>query len=107
VLLYRSRGTKSGLKRYLEAYTGGSVRIEEYRASNLVLGKNAQLGAGVALGLKNEPHTFRVEISPPDGQEGEVGDREKAERYRRIAGIVESEKPAHTAYELRLENYER
>ncbi|MCJ7738727.1 MAG: phage tail protein [Anaerolineae bacterium] len=109
VPLYRSRGTRNGLKRYLEAYTGGRVRIIEYRARNFELGASAQLGAGIALGLKNEPHTFKVEISlpPVEAQDHEDSQKLEAERRRRIAGIIESEKPAHTAYELRLESYER
>jgi len=109
VPLYRSRGTKDGLRRYLEAYTGGDVRIVEYRAHNLELGAGAQLGAGIALGLKNEPHTFKVEISlpPVDAEDPQDREKQETERRRRIAGIIESEKPAHTAYDLRLESYER
>jgi len=104
--LYRKRGTCQGLREYLEIYTGGKATIVEHRAHNLRLGPDARLGSGVALGTRNMPHTFSVSLRLPpiasDG-EGEEGDRKEAARQRKILAIIEAEKPAHTAYDLRLE----
>lgn len=106
VSLYRQRGTKSGLQKFLEIYTGGQVEIIEHRARNLRLGPDARLGPGIALGRTNVPHTFTVKLRLPPLSEG-ADDRERArkalERRRAIETLIESEKPAHTAYTLVIE----
>ena len=48
--LYRKRGTRRGLQEYLEIYTGAQVQISEHGAHNFLLGPEARLGPGVALG---------------------------------------------------------
>jgi len=91
--LYRRRGTRDGLREYLELYTGGEVRIVESRARDFRLGPGARLGAGIALGRRNKPHTFTVFMRLPPG--------ESRERWEGIVRrIIEEEKPAHTLYEL-------
>jgi phage tail-like protein len=107
VALYRKRGTKDGLREYLELYTGASVHITEQRANNFRLGADGRLGAGVALGTENRPHMFAVSImlpriAVPSGQRHERTRLEK-ERRRSIEAIIEAEKPAHTDYVLRIE----
>jgi phage tail-like protein len=104
--LYRKRGTRHGLAEYLEIYTGVRPRIVEHRANNFILGPEARLGLGVALGTVNVPHTFTVLLRlPPVRAEG--GEEERAqqelERRHKIKAILDAEKPAHTAYDLRLE----
>lgn len=107
--LYRQRGTRQGLHRYLEIYTGVRPRLTEQGANNLRLGREARLGPSVALGKLNRPHTFTVTLRlppvpvPPDAPEGEA-ERLEQERRRTIERIIEAEKPAHTAFTLNLES---
>ena len=107
VALYRKRGTRDGLREYLELYTGASVHITEQRANNFRLGADGRLGAGVALGTENRPHMFAVSIMLPRLSVPSGGRKERArlekERRRSIEAIIEAEKPAHTDYVLRIE----
>jgi phage tail-like protein len=105
VPLYRKRGTRHGLAEYLEIYTGQRPRIVEHRAHNLCLGPKARLGPGIALGTVNMPHTFTVilRLPPVSSSEEEERARLELERQHKIEAIIEAEKPAHTAYNLRLE----
>jgi phage tail-like protein len=107
VSLYRKRGTRRGLIEYLELYTGAQVKISEHGARNFLLGPAARLGPGVALGTLNMPHTFTVTVYlPPAEDEGRTSaeqERYETDRRRMIESIIESEKPAHTSYVLRLE----
>lgn len=110
VSLYRRRGTRRGLEEMLEIYTGVKPFIVEHRASNLTLGASAHLGPSIALGKGNVPYTFTVTLKLPpvaleegrDMQPDEAA-RMEAERQRVIESIIESEKPAHTRYTLRIE----
>jgi phage tail-like protein len=104
VSLYRRRGTRQALQEHLEIYTGGQVQIVEHRANDFRLGPDARLGPGIALGRGNMPHTFTVilylpSISPSEGDKDEQARRELARR-RAIETIIETGKPAHTAYKL-------
>lgn len=104
--LYRKRGTRRGLEEYLEIYTGRTPKIVEHRAHNLRLGPESRLGPGIALGKANVPHTFTVilRLPPISLSEGEQErERLELERRHKIEAIIEAEKPAHTAYTLRLE----
>lgn len=103
VALYRRRGTKQGLKQYLETYTGGEALIVEHRADNMRLGAQTRLGPGIALGRNNRPHTFTVvlRLPPPDDH----GPDFRAPAWiAHLRALIETEKPAHTAYTLRVEN---
>lgn len=123
IWLYRRRGTRVALQRYLEIFTGYPVEILEKRAKNMTLGRNARLGVGVALGTTNQPHTFTVKVKlrpldPPahldaktDGEADSKIDNEAAEReverlekQRRdlINRMIVAEKPAHTSYQLEI-----
>ncbi len=107
VSLYRKRGTRRGLIEYLELYTGARVKISEHGANNFLLGPGARLGPGVALGTLNMPHTFTVTVFlPPEDDAARTSaeqERYEADRRRMIESIIETEKPAHTSYVLRLE----
>jgi phage tail-like protein len=99
VPLYRQRGTRRGLQAYLAIYTGQQARITEHRAHNFVLGQITHLGPSAALGKHNISYTFDVFLQlPPAENEGQ-----RLERRRKIEAIIESEKPAHTAYTLNIE----
>jgi phage tail-like protein len=104
--LYRERGTKRGLQRYLEIFLGDKVEIVEHRANNFRLGAEGRLGPGIALGTINVPHTFTVILPspsvPPLADEAGRA-REEMERRRIMEAIIQTEKPAHTGYSLRYE----
>jgi phage tail-like protein len=106
VSLYRRRGTKQGLQEYLEIYTGEQAEIIEHRAHDFRLGPEARLGPGVALGTGNRPHTFTVVLSLPPIPSSVGGKKERTrherERRRTLETIIETEKPAHTTYTLRI-----
>jgi len=107
--LYRRRGTRRGLQEFLEIYTGRPVKFVENRAENFHLAQKARLGSTIALGRKNEPHTFTVFVSLPPLQGGTKMDRAHQEtQYRRIIeSIIEAEKPAQTSYTLHIEVEEK
>lgn len=98
VALYRQRGTRRGLQQYLEIYTGQQAHIVEHRAHNFQLGKITRLGPSAALGKRNVSHTFSVTLNLPALENEE----QRKERQRKIEGIIESEKPVHTAYTLTI-----
>jgi phage tail-like protein len=104
IALHRSRGTKWGLLKYLEIYTGQQAEIVERRARNFSLGSEARLGPGVALGQANQPHTFTVTLRLPEIKAANEKERERQEEIRRrtIISIIEKQKPAHTIYTLNL-----
>lgn len=105
IALHRSRGTKWGLLKYLEIYTGQHAEIIEHRAKNFVLGPDIRIGPGIALGRGNVPHTFSVRLRLPALDIEDEQERNRQERIRRrtIESIIEMQKPAHTVYTLYLE----
>ena len=109
--LYRRRGTRVALQRYLEIFTQHPVEILEKRAKNMNLGPKARLGLGVALGVGNMPHTFTVRlqlpaIPPPADLDEESAAREVArlekQRLSLIHRLIVGDKPAHTSYRLEV-----
>lgn len=100
VSLYRRRGTPGGLADFLELYTEVKPKIDEKRARNFALGKNALLGPSIALGSDNVPHSFAVTLRLP-----RVPDAEAELRRAVIESIIEAEKPAHTSYTLEIFEY--
>jgi phage tail-like protein len=105
IALHRSRGTKWGLLKYLEIYTGQTAKIVERIANNFVLGPEAVLGPAIALGQGNMPHTFTVNLRlpRPDIEDKKERAREEKLQRRTIESIIERQKPAHTLYTLVLE----
>jgi phage tail-like protein len=109
IWLYRRRGTRVALQRYLEIFTQHPVEILEKRAKNMNLGSKARLGVGVALGTGNMPHTFTVrlqlsEIKAPEGLDVDAAAREVARLQKQRLALIErmivADKPAHTSYRL-------
>ncbi|MEO7715885.1 MAG: phage tail protein [Capsulimonas sp.] len=90
--LYRWRGTRRGLSRYLEIYTGVVPRIEDQPFAGMRLGPESLLGRDTLLGGVGA-HTFVVTLAVPDP---------RAVNERIVRDIIESEKPAHAAYDLRI-----
>jgi len=96
---FRKRGSRQGMIEMLEIYTGATPMIIEHTARNFRLGPTALMGSNIALGTSNQPHAFTVVLRlPPPASESAGRDRE-----RRLAAIIEAEKPAHTVYTLRIE----
>ena len=106
ISLYQRRGTREALADYLRIYTGGEVEIIEHRAQNFVLGRGTRLGAAVALGKQNLPHTFSVNIKINEQEIQRMNARDPSRNesaYRqKLETIIEMRKPAHTAFRLNL-----
>jgi phage tail-like protein len=92
VELYRWRGTRRGLLRYLEIYTGIVPEINDHPFQGMRLGPQTLLGIETLLGDVPK-HTFVVTIAIPDP---------KTINEQTVRDIIESQKPAHTAYALRI-----
>lgn len=92
VELYRWRGTRRGLSEYLRIYTGKTPEIIEH-IPGPPLGPDFKLGPSARLGSSGGGFHFTVTVEaddPPDF------DTEK------IRTIIDSQKPAHTVYTLRI-----
>ncbi len=92
VELYRWRGTRWGLTRYLELYTGITPEINDKPFQGMRLGGSALLGRSTTLG-DVPPHTFvlTLAVTGPERVNEQI-----------VHEIIQSSKPAHTAYELRI-----
>jgi phage tail-like protein len=93
VKLYRWRGTKKGLSRYLEIYCGVKPEINDQPVKGMRLGPDAKLGSKEAVLGDVPPHTFVVTIPLADTS---------SVNEQTIHDIIRYEKPAHTAYALRI-----
>jgi phage tail-like protein len=92
VQLYRWRGTRRGLTRYLEIYAGVTPEIDDQPFEGMRLGADALLGKNTILGGV-APHTFVVTLAV---------DNRSSVNEQIVKDIIESEKPAHTAYALNI-----
>ena len=92
IWLYRWRGTRRGLSRYLELYSGIKPEINDQPFSGMRLGPGTLLGRDTVLGGV-QPHTFVVTMAVPDPS---------ALNEEIVRLIIESQKPAHAAYDLRI-----
>jgi len=89
VELYRWRGTRRGLREYLTVYTGVEPVITEH-LGGVSLDGQARLGENTVLG-EGHDHCFSVKLEVEDAS---------AVDLERVRAIIETEKPAHTAYTL-------
>ncbi|NJN93502.1 MAG: hypothetical protein HC875_05110 [Anaerolineales bacterium] len=105
LFLHHNRGTRRGLARYLELYTGCEPEIIEACAENFTLGDDAKLSPALALGSDNRPHTFTVvlRLPPLEAESPEKQKQLEELRRRAIEAIIERQKPAHLIHTLRLE----
>jgi phage tail-like protein len=91
VELYQLRGTRRGLREYLRIYTSVEpVIIEHY--GGIRLGEQSQLGWNTILG-DGQDHCFTVMLEMEDTS---------AVDLQKVRAIIEAEKPAHVAYELKV-----
>jgi len=91
--LYRWRGTKKGLTEYLRICTGVVPQISEHIAG-MRLGPDTKLGIDTQLGSSGAGHHFMVTMRPH-------GDNPLNDAV--VKAIIDSQKPAHTFYTLRIE----
>ncbi len=92
VELYRWRGTRRGLARYLELYTGITPEINDRPFLGMRLGQDALLGRTTTLG-DVPPHTFVLTLTVD--APGQIN-------LQVLHEIIQANKPAHAAYELRI-----
>lgn len=102
VQLYRWRGTRRGLARYLEIYAGVRPEINDRPFRGMRLGPKALLGTDLSDPTKLEnntvlgdvpDHSFVVTVAVPDPA---------AVNEQTVRDIIEAQKPAHTAYVARI-----
>ncbi len=93
VELFRWRGTRRGLARFLEIYTGVVPEINDRPFVGMRLGPEAMLGTDSTILGDVPPHTFVVTLAVPNPDELDE---------RVVHEIIRYEKPAHTAYTLNI-----
>ncbi|MBN9502670.1 MAG: hypothetical protein BGO01_02335 [Armatimonadetes bacterium 55-13] len=93
VELYRWRGTHRGLSRYLEIYTGVKPEINDLPVRGMRLGPETKMGAPETKLGDVPAHTFVVSIALTDPSK--INEQV-------VHDIITWEKPAHTAYSLRI-----
>ncbi len=102
VELYRWRGTRRGLARYLEIYAGVRPEVNDRPFRGMRLGPDTRLGVDLKdpsrlhqnTVLGDVPaHSFVVTIAVPDPS---------AINEQTVRDIIEVQKPAHTAYVARI-----
>ncbi len=93
VELWRWRGTKRGLSRYIEIYAGVVPEINDVPVRGMRLGPETKMGHRDTKLGDVPPHTFVVSIASPDPSKI---------NEQIIHDIIAWEKPAHTAYSLRI-----
>ena len=95
-LLFRWRGTRRGLREFLRLYTGVEPTITE-DFGGIALDGAYELGHNTVLGGGNK-HVFTVTFEVDDPESINTG---------RVRQIIETEKPAHTGYILRVVQLQR
>ncbi len=93
--LYSRRGTRRGLIEYIKLYTSVEPDISEY-VDGMTLGPETLLGINTTIAGR-ERHSFTVTLRLQG-----LSDAELAFKETTLRRIIEAEKPAHTAYRLRL-----
>lgn len=93
--LYALRGTKRGLVEYIRLYSGIEPDIAEY-VDGMKLGDETFLGENTTIAGR-ERHSFTITLHLPGSNLDELAGKETT-----IRRIIESEKPAHTTYQLKL-----
>lgn len=93
VELYRWRGTRRGLSRYIEIYAGVTPEIVDQPVKGMRLSPETKMGGKDTI-LGDVPfHTFVVTVATPDPTQL---------NEQVLHDIISYEKPAHTAYSLRV-----
>jgi phage tail-like protein len=96
VQLYRLRGTKDGVAKFVQVYTVLPVEISE-QSAGFQLGVHSQIGVDTLLN-GGAPFFFRVKLRLPKPDPALLGQEENIAR-----AIIDLQKPAHTTYSLEIE----
>ena len=91
--LYRKRGTKAGIEEYLNIYSSNIPVVIKELTELWQVGVTSVVGGGAMIGER--PHYFQVEVSVPAPNPVLL-----AEYKRSVRAVIDSEKPAHTHYDL-------
>jgi phage tail-like protein len=95
--LYRWRGTRRGMIRYISIYTGVEPEIIEYIPA-MMLDNGTKMGLGAQLGGGGAWHHFTIVV--PLDKNSKMEDSN-------IRIIIENQKPAHSTYTLRFKPVNR
>jgi len=90
--LYQWRGTKRGLSKYLQIYTGKMPQISEY-ATGMRLDRETRLGINTQIGSAGEGNHFTVTL--------ELDEDSKVDPET-VKAIIDAQKPAHATYTLQI-----
>ena len=91
--LYRTRGTKAGIEDYLKLYAGDINVVLNKLTELFTVGITSTVGSGAMIGER--PHYFQVQITVPAPNPAVLADYKRS-----VRAIIDSEKPAHTFYDL-------
>lgn len=97
--IFQCRGTLHALRLVLEIYTGGKVTVRERRAANLVLGADAILGMGIALGTANQPNRVDIHLELDSAELTRTGYTPQTYQ-RKMAELARGMVPAHVSYTI-------
>lgn len=100
--LYRKRGTRTYMEELLKLCFPEilDVKIDDDPIQGFIIGQ-AKVGSDTLFG-NERPFWFRVDIRAQGQHFGQNGAESTDEFERRVRAIIDFAKPAHTAYELRL-----
>jgi len=90
--LYRWRGTRWGLSKYISIYTGNEPQIYEY-TPGMVLGDDTKMGSDAQLGSGIGWYHLMVVVPI---------DKDSTIVENKVRTIIETQKPAHSTYTLRF-----
>lgn len=93
--IYRMRGTKKGIEEFLRIYVGGDVKVFETMGTFQV--GSSQVGANTLIGGGMIPYVFTVKVTFPKIQK-----EEQTRFLRNLKNVLDSEKPVHTSYLLKV-----
>lgn len=91
--IYKMRGTKEGLERYLQIYAGKDTSVYEF-LEPFQVGVTSTVGEDSIIG-EGRPYYFQVNMTLPIPDPDILDKEEQA-----IRDVIEMEKPAHTDYDL-------
>jgi phage tail-like protein len=93
---YRQRGTKQNLQELLAIFTVGTPTVTETPAAEFEIGVHSTIGVDTYLS-GGAAHYFQVTVSLPWASQAS-----QARQMAIASALIELEKPAHTAYSLKV-----
>jgi len=102
VELYRWRGTRRGLSRYLEIYAGVRPEINDRPFRGMRLGPNALLGTDLSDPTRINQNTVLGDVADHSFVVTIAVSDPAAIKEQTVHDIIEAQKPAHTSYVARI-----